>query len=281
MASATARLRLATTVWNPTLPTTVFVHGLESSRDTWKETLTYCLAHALPAIAVDLRGHGESDLGDPDAFNIDALIDDVRHAAEATGPGRIVLVGHSMGGRVAMSYAAAYPDHVAALMIEDMDLTPRHGRDWTTKPPVRAFDRLFETTDAVSHALQTVGGYDADRIKGWQGSRIRSTPAGKVWSDINPESRDLAWQHVLATTDGMAAFTALGDRAAASQLNFPVHLLVAGKGAACQDPDTMVGMLPSLKLHSFPHSGHSIHRDAHAEFVKLLHTVVFESASRK
>lgn len=56
-------VRLATTVWNPVLPTTVLVHGLESSRETWRGTLEYCLANALPAVAVDLRGHGESNLG--------------------------------------------------------------------------------------------------------------------------------------------------------------------------------------------------------------------------
>lgn len=119
--------RIATTTSSPTLPTTVLVHGLESSKETWRgvspscslalhpplqqsyarcmnisvkasswicgrwtdftlqlprptnahesnlmllltcplQVLQHCQAHALPAVALDLRGHGESELGMP------------------------------------------------------------------------------------------------------------------------------------------------------------------------------------------------------------------------
>lgn len=47
-------------------------------------------------------------------------------AAMAASGGRpVVLVGHSMGGRVVMAAAAAHPTDIAALVIEDIDLTPR------------------------------------------------------------------------------------------------------------------------------------------------------------
>jgi len=268
-------VRLASTVWSPHLPTTVFVHGLESSREMWRSTLGFCAANAMPAIAVDLRGHGESDLGDPADFSTDQVVDDVHEAAVATGPGKIVLVGHSMGGRVAMSYAAKYPDHVAALIIEDMDLVPRA----VTASPHGPFNRRFETDDAAVEALRAVG-YGEDRTKYWRGSRIRPLPTGGVWSDVSPESRDLAMKHVLASSDGLIAFEALGRRHATAEggLPFPVHVLVAGRGSACRDPAEMTRLLPAATVHTFAESGHSIHREAAAGFCDVLRNVVWSAA---
>jgi pimeloyl-ACP methyl ester carboxylesterase len=133
---STKRPQLATTVASRTLPTVVLVHGLESSKETWRGVLQYCLAHAMPAVAMDLRGHGESELGDPNSFTSAALADDVWSAAMSVSGNRpVVLVGHSMGGRVVIEAAAAHPNDIAALVIEDIDLNPR-SYDWSKTPPV-------------------------------------------------------------------------------------------------------------------------------------------------
>lgn len=74
-----------------------------------------------PALALDLRGHGESPLGDPHYFSVATLVADIREAVKAHGVSQpFVLVGHSMGGRVVMRYAADYPEDIAALVIEDI-----------------------------------------------------------------------------------------------------------------------------------------------------------------
>ena len=63
-----------------------------------------------PALALDLRGHGESPFGPPDDFGAETLARDVWDAVAAHGVrGPVVLVGHSMGGRVAMR-AATLPE---------------------------------------------------------------------------------------------------------------------------------------------------------------------------
>jgi pimeloyl-ACP methyl ester carboxylesterase len=220
--------------------------------------------------------------GDPTEFSVDEMVEDVHAAAIATGPGKIVLVGHSMGGRVAISYAAKYPEHIAALVIEDMDLRPR-STDWEKTPAVESFDRTFPSMEAAVDALSTVGGYGADRVQYWLGTRLRPTPTGGVWSDVNPQSRDLARKHVLETRDGWEAYTKLGhlERTSSGGLPFPVHLLVAGKGSACDDPDEMARLLPATQIHTFPMSGHSIHREARVDFMKLLHRIVFTAGNSK
>jgi pimeloyl-ACP methyl ester carboxylesterase len=64
-AGGCAPVPLASTLVQPALPTTVLVHGLDSCKETWSKTLAALAAAGLPALAVDLRGHGESPLGDP------------------------------------------------------------------------------------------------------------------------------------------------------------------------------------------------------------------------
>ena len=126
---AVAPVQLASTICQPNLPTTVLVHGLDSSKETWKGVLSELARRGYPALAVDLRGHGESPFGPPEDFSAPALAQDVWAAVEAHGvSGPVVLVGHSMGGRVAMRMAAidaARPPEaarLAAVVIEDMDV---------------------------------------------------------------------------------------------------------------------------------------------------------------
>lgn len=185
-----------------------------------------------------------------------------------------------------MSYAAAHPDRVAALVIEDMDIIPRQ-YDWNATPPVESFSRKVGHTpgrsaiDAMGTNLHNVGGYDPKRVEAWKGGRIRSTPDDGAWSDINPHARDLARRHVLATRDGETALAKLGNLASKGLHSFPIHLLVAGKGSACKDPDAMRVLTPDLRVHRFLESGHSIHNEAAPEFRTLLKDVVFESALRE
>eukprot|EP00965_Chrysotila_dentata_P118009 3900911-Pleurochrysis_carterae.AAC.4 len=127
-------VELASTMHSPHCPTTIFIHGLDSSKETWKGILAEMAKQGLPALAFDLRGHGESPLGAPEDFSTDALASDVIAAAEAHGVrAPYVVVGHSMGGVVAMQLAAIDAQRVqngeaallSACIVEDMDVSKR------------------------------------------------------------------------------------------------------------------------------------------------------------
>ena len=97
---------LASTVCQPHLPTTVLVHGLDSSKESWSTVLGTLVSRGYPALALDLRGHGESPFGPPDDFSADALARDVWDAVVAHGiRGPVVLVGHSMGAHTARRHS--------------------------------------------------------------------------------------------------------------------------------------------------------------------------------
>jgi len=84
----------------------VLIHGITDSRHAWRP-LVHSLAQRHLVLAVDLRGHGESDFCapyDPASFAGDLI--DTMQALELTNP---LVVGHSLGGVVATAYAAMAP----------------------------------------------------------------------------------------------------------------------------------------------------------------------------
>ncbi|MEW5764537.1 MAG: alpha/beta fold hydrolase [Acidobacteriota bacterium] len=98
----------------------VFVHGLGGDRRVWAAQLEH-LRKTRRAIALDLRGHGESDPS-PDprgAYAPQGFAEDVEAVANALGLKRFVLVGHSLGGAVVGAYAGDHPGRVAGLLFDD------------------------------------------------------------------------------------------------------------------------------------------------------------------
>lgn len=98
--------------------TVVYVHGFLSSSATWKNVLTTASA-GRPAIAVDLPGAGFSERPWPYDYTAGAQALHLWRYLDARGVGRVVLVGNSLGGSVALIAAAARPERVAALVVVD------------------------------------------------------------------------------------------------------------------------------------------------------------------
>ncbi len=94
--------------------TMLFLHGAGGSEDEWRFQLRHP-RQGWHALAVDLPGHGQSE--GAGYRTIDAYRDFVRDLLDARGLGRTVLVGHSMGGAIAQSFALTYPDRVEALAL--------------------------------------------------------------------------------------------------------------------------------------------------------------------
>lgn len=71
-------------------------------------------------IAMDLRGHGDSDRSPEGAYLVEDMVKDVEGLVAQLDLRNIVLLGNSTGGRVAQVYAGLHPDRVARLIVEDV-----------------------------------------------------------------------------------------------------------------------------------------------------------------
>ncbi len=104
----------------------LLLHGFSNDAHVW-EDLAPALAPHYRMLALDLRGHGDSDR-DPEArYDHLSMARDVEAVCQALGLERLVLIGHSMGGRVAIRFAGRNPGMLAGLVIVDSgpDLDPR------------------------------------------------------------------------------------------------------------------------------------------------------------
>jgi pimeloyl-ACP methyl ester carboxylesterase len=96
----------------------LFVHGWGVSSYTYHRNLRPVADAGVPAWAFDLKGHGYSDKPlDPSAYTLDALAGHVVEVLDALGLARAVLVGHSMGGGIAVRVATSAPERVAGLVL--------------------------------------------------------------------------------------------------------------------------------------------------------------------
>ena len=98
-------------------PAIVFLHGFMGSSADWRKTIT-ALEGCYRCIAVDLPGHGASTGLQPGAYTVGGAARSLLSLLDDLGVERPVVVGYSMGGRLALYLALRHPDRCAGLFLE-------------------------------------------------------------------------------------------------------------------------------------------------------------------
>ncbi|MEL6820123.1 MAG: alpha/beta fold hydrolase [Calditrichota bacterium] len=135
-------------------PPLIILHGLLGSSDNWF-TLGRRMSESYNVHLLDQRNHGRS----PHDSDIDyrLMANDVVEYARDNGLAPAILIGHSMGGKTAMSLAANYPERVSYLVI--LDIAPK-------KYPAGAFDDIFAALQSLNLSeFQTRGEIDTALAK--------------------------------------------------------------------------------------------------------------------
>lgn len=120
-------------------PAIVFLHGTRLTRTQWYPQLRR-LGTRYRCVAVDLPGHGRRA---DEPFTIEGAIAAVDQAIRAEVPaGRAVLVGHSLGGYMAIEVADARPDLVAGLVLAGCSIEATGPASWLFGSAARVFERV-------------------------------------------------------------------------------------------------------------------------------------------
>ena len=138
-------------------PTILMLHGGGQNRFSWKNTGQILADRGFHVIALDARGHGDSDRAPGAQYTIHALANDIAAVLEQIDR-RVVIIGASMGGLTGiMAAAAAGPQRVTGLVL--VDVVPRFEhegteriRDFMTRH-VHGFDNLEQAADAIADYL--------------------------------------------------------------------------------------------------------------------------------
>jgi pimeloyl-ACP methyl ester carboxylesterase len=99
-------------------PTIVLLHSFDSRKEVWLPLAKLLTPH-FHLVIPDLPGWGESSRVRDGNYDVDAQAARLQDFVQALGLGRMLLVGHSMGGAIAGVYAAEHPEHVGELALFD------------------------------------------------------------------------------------------------------------------------------------------------------------------
>lgn len=102
-------------------PTVLLVHGVRTSRSMWRAQLVALEAAGVPALALDMPGHGARHA---EAFTVDGAVATIETAARAVD-GPLVVVGLSMGGYLVLHWAARTTRPLAAVVAASCSTRPR------------------------------------------------------------------------------------------------------------------------------------------------------------
>lgn len=220
----------------------LFVHGFPLSRATWSKQVAFFKAQ-YRVIAPDLRGLGESASG-PGPVSMSRFAEDLHDLVQRLSTGPVVLVGHSMGGYVALAFAMAHPNALRGLVL----VGTRAGKD---APEVAAARRAT-----------------AEKVRREGVSVVVDAMAPKMLSASQEDPVMAASVHGFMASsrpDGvMGALWGMADRPDASarlgQIRVPT-LVVTGADDAVIPPSESVALaesIPGAQLTVIPKAGHLV-----------------------
>ncbi|HEX4353979.1 MAG TPA: alpha/beta hydrolase, partial [Polyangiales bacterium] len=110
------RLRLNYVDWgNPSAPPLLMIHGNRDHCRNW-DWIASALCRDYHIIAPDLRGHGDSQWALGGSYALVDYVYDIAQLIHQKKLAPLTVIGHSLGGHIAMQYAGIYPEHVSKLV---------------------------------------------------------------------------------------------------------------------------------------------------------------------
>src|SRR6202453_2414584 len=216
--------RLAGSRWAPDGPSrgvVLLLHGGGQTRRSWGEAAPTLAEDGWPAVAIDFRGHGDSDRAADGRYRVDAMAEDVLRVIDAIGAPP-VIIGASLGGLTGLMIAGEHPAALRALVL--VDSVPKIERTGL----LRIFEFIHSAPDGfawLAEAAEAVRAYQPHRVRpvNLEGMKknVRLAEDGRWhwhWDPRMMQPPD--W----AEMDRLAAQT----RAAAGAVTIPV-LLVRGQ----------------------------------------------------
>ena len=192
--------------------TLIFIHGWCSNREFWREQLDE-MAKQYRVAAIDLPGHGNSGRN-REEWSITSFAEDVKTVVESLDRKQVILIGHSMGGLVALEAARLLPEHVIGVIaIDAISNVESEGQPDMMERVIAAFEADFEGT--MNAFMPRMFSPDADS-------------ALVLWATKNSINAD----HGMATSI-MRGVSEIDEKDLLSSAGVPVRCIYA----ASDDPD--------------------------------------------
>ncbi|MEM9990618.1 MAG: alpha/beta fold hydrolase [Bacteroidota bacterium] len=232
----------------------VILHGLFGTSDNW-QTIGKQLADTFSVYLLDQRNHGRS----PHATGLTypLMAEDLQHFLESNWMYQTHLVGHSMGGKVAMQFALEYPDMLDKLVI--VDIAPKDyvgGHELIFKALLALDLKSLKGRQQADKQLQQLGIASFGVRQFLLKNLTRNKTGGYAWK-MNLFEIHKHYPDILKNIDSSGIFE--GET-----------LFIRGEASNyIQDDDweTILQQFPNARLVTIPNAGHWVHAEAPKELL--------------
>jgi len=240
----------------------VTVHGLYGSSDNWL-TIAKIFSSEYKVISIDQRNHGRSPNSNEHSYEV--LKEDLADFFDQQNIEKAILLGHSMGGKAAMSFAADYPERIEKLII--VDIAPKDyfllKYDSQFYLHINIIRAMLEIDFSRMGSRKDVENYMNERIDSKQIVQFLLKNVRRNKETINYE-----WQlNVRALYDNLDEIISgvnahsFDDRLPIS--NYPV-LFIKGSNSNYILPEDFASIrriYPEAKIVEIPNAGHWVHAE--------------------
>jgi pimeloyl-ACP methyl ester carboxylesterase len=245
-------------------PPVVMLHGITGHARTWDDEARL-LAERFHVLALDQRGHGDTDPAPDGDYSDAALLGDLIAFADALGLSRLSIVALSLGGRVAINFAGRHPARAARLVVVDIgpEIAPA-GRARVGTIMAGAPERFDTLEDVVAHMRANAPLYGEAMLRHRAQHAVRPLPDGGFTWKYDRALRDAIRQgRMRVPADLWPQWRAI---------TCPT-LLVRGAASDILTDETakrMADEQPAARLVVVPGAGHTVPGDQPAAFQALL-----------
>lgn len=234
----------------------LILHGLFGSLENW-QTLSRQFARCYHVFALDLRNHGHSPHSG--VLNYAVMAEDVREFMQAHALSSAYILGHSMGGKVAMQFALTWPEQVAKLVV--VDIAPRASApqlEYIFQALLSLDLRVFRTRKEIDHALAKR--IPDESLRGFLLKNVTHNQDGKFEWGIDLQAIHDNYPEINRGIESRTRF----DK--------PVLFIRGERSDYVTERDTgaIRRMFPYSKIVTVPGVGHWVHAEARRRFARIV-----------
>jgi len=264
--------------WNG--KTVVLLHGKNFSNKYWWKTIDSLLHKGFAVLAPDQIGFGNSSILAKYQYTFQQLAINTKKLIDTLGIARPIILGHSLGGMLAIRYALMYPTECSQLILED----PIGLEDWKLSIPYSPIDELYK-----SESLKDSSSLKKYMLENYfHGEWKPNYNVLLADCSVNLGRQDYAWSMAL-TTDMMLTQPVLYEF---QHIKVPVVLMIGdkdrtapGKEKLPKEKAAKLGNYPALgkaaatkipgcKLITLQGVGHIPHEEAFGQFISILYAAI-------
>ena len=242
-------------------PPFVLVHGFTGSRLDFQNQAPW-FADVRRVIAPDGRGHGDtrtSAASGPDSpYHLDQLVEDLAQFLNALDLMRVDLLGHSLGGMVAMRFALEYPDRVRSLVLMDTSPEPMEITNATIRKQIA--DKVRAEGCAALVPMMKLQPQDAPRQRG-----VDFLGEAEHWRRITEKLERMDPEAFVTLSEVLGAHDAVTDRL--HEIVCPTTVLVGQHDTPFIEPArTLAARIGGAALTTIKHAAHSPQYENHEDW---------------